>query len=218
MNPIRILIADDHPLFRDGMAALLRSLENVELVGQAKTGEEVIELADALQPDVILMDIRMPDVNGIEATRRILEASPHISVLIVTMVEDSDSLSAALRAGARGYLLKGADQAEVMRAIQAVSNNEAIFSSAVVPLLSNIFSASRGSAALPVFPDLTRREHEILTFIAQGQSNTQIADRLVLSPRTVRNHISNIFSKLGDVDRAQAIILAREAGLGRLES
>jgi DNA-binding NarL/FixJ family response regulator len=211
MERIRVLIADDHPLFRDGVRTLLQSVPDTEVVGEAATGEEAIAQAAALQPDVILMDLHMPGQNGIEATRTILRVSPHIGILVLTMFEEDDSVFAAMRAGARGYLLKGADQAEILRAIHAVSYGEAIFSPAIAERLTQYFAAL-GQAALPAFPDLTDREREVLGLIAQGHSNGEIASRLVLSQKTVRNHVSNIFSKLQVADRAQAIIRAREAG------
>ncbi|HYT34195.1 MAG TPA: response regulator transcription factor [Ktedonobacteraceae bacterium] len=216
MEQIRVLIADDHPLFRDGLRTLLNSGSEAEVVGEATTGEETITRAATLQPDVILMDINMPGVNGIEATRRILHTSPHISILVVTMYEDDDSVFAAMRAGARGYLLKGADQEETLRAIKAVSRGEAIFSPAIAKRLIRYFSPARAAATPPqAFPELTYREREILTLLAQGHNNADIAQRLVLSPKTVRNHLSNVFNKLQVADRAQAIIRAREAGLGQ---
>lgn len=218
MERITILIADDHPVFRYGLRALLTAEPDTELLGEASTGDEAIAQAAALQPDVVLMDLNMPGgVNGIEATRRILQASPHVGVLVLTMFEDDDSVFAAMRAGARGYLLKGGDATETLRAIRAAANGEAIFSPTIARRLMRFFAAprSRGAMAQPeAFPDLTEREHEVLALIAQGYTNTAIADRLVLSPKTVRNHASNIFSKLQVADRAQAIIRAREAGLG----
>jgi DNA-binding NarL/FixJ family response regulator len=215
MEQIRVLIADDHPLFRDGLRTLLQSGSEAEVVGEAATGDETIAKAATLQPDVILMDIHMPGTNGIEATRRILHTSPHISILIVTMYEDDDSVFAAMRAGARGYLLKGADQDETMRAIQAVSRGEAIFSRAIAKRLIRYFSPTKVSTTPPLaFPELTEREREILALLAQGHTNAEIAQRLVLSLKTVRNHLSNVFSKLQVADRAQAIIRAHEAGLG----
>jgi DNA-binding NarL/FixJ family response regulator len=215
MEPIRVLVADDHPLFRDGMRGLLDSIADAEVVGEATTGEEAIVLAEKLQPDVILMDIRMPDINGIEATREILHTSPHIGVLVVTMFEDEDSVFAAMRAGARGYLLKDARGEEVLRAIKAVNDGEAIFGPGVAQRLINFFSAEKAPRAAPrAFPELTSREEEILTFIAQGYGNKEIAERLYISLKTVRNHVSNIFTKLQVADRAQAVIRAREAGLG----
>jgi DNA-binding NarL/FixJ family response regulator len=214
IEPTRILIADDHALFRDGLRALLDSVPDTEVVGEAATGDEAIAQAAELQPDVVLMDIQMPQPNGIEATRRILCTSPHIGVIVVTMFEDDDSVFAAVRAGARGYVLKGADQAEMLRAIRAVARGEALFGRAIAERLMTFFAAPR--VALPmVFPELTDREREVLDLIAQGYNNTEIAQELVLSPKTVRNHVSNIFSKLQVADRAQAIVRAREAGLGR---
>jgi DNA-binding NarL/FixJ family response regulator len=214
MDPIRVLIADDHPLFRDGLRAMLEKDLETEVAGEAATAEEAVAQAEALQPDVILMDIQMPDVNGIEATRRILLASPHIGVLILTMFADDDSIFAAMRVGARGYLLKGADRSEVLRAIKAVAGGEAIFSSAIAVRLTRYFAVLKEHAAPQVFPELTDRERAILDLITQGRSNAEIAGRLVLSPKTVRNHVSNILSKLQVADRAQAIVRAREAGLG----
>lgn len=211
---IRVLVADDHTLFRDGLRALFASLPEYELVGEAASGEEAIALAEDLQPDVVLMDIQMPGVNGIEATRQILKTSPHIGVVVVTMFEDDDSVFAAMRAGARGYVLKGADQSQMLRAIQAVARGEALFGTAVAERLMNFFATPPGDVPPPVFPELTDREREVLGLIAQGYSNPDIAARLVLSPKTVRNHISNIFSKLQVADRAQAIIRARDAGMG----
>src|SRR5262249_31191572 len=212
MQRIGVLIADDHPLFRDGVRALLQSVVETEVVGEAATGEEAIAQATALQPDVILMDLQMPGKNGIEATRAILRASPHIGILVLTMYEDDDSIFSAMRAGARGYLLKGAEQTEILRAIHAVSHGEAIFSPAIAERLAQYFAALEQSPFSRVFPDLTDREREILVLIAQGCSNGEIASRLVLSQKTVRNHVSNIFSKLQVADRAQAIIRARDAG------
>lgn len=213
MSPIRILIADDHPVFRYGLRALLRAEPATEVVGEATSGEEVIALAASLQPDVILMDINLPGINGIEATRSILATNPHISILMLTMFDDEDSIFAAMRAGARGYLLKGADGDETVRAIHVVSTGEAIFSSTIARRLMQYLEAPRQNAPPQAFPELTEREREILTLIAQGYTNTAIADRLVLSSKTVRNYVSNIFSKLQVPDRARAIIRARDAGL-----
>jgi len=213
MEPIHILIVDDHPLFRDGLRTLLNSVSTTAVVGEVATGDEAIRQAAVLQPDVILMDLHMPGINGIEATRTILHTSPHIGILVLTMFEDDDSVFSAMRAGARGYLLKGADQSEILRAIEAVSHGEAIFSPPIAQRMTHYFQAL-GKAALPqLFPELTEREREVLTLIAQGCQNAEIAGRLVLSQKTVRNHVSNIFSKLQVADRAQAIIRAREAGL-----
>jgi DNA-binding NarL/FixJ family response regulator len=218
MDPIRILIADDHPLFRDGLRALLESVTDMQVIGEAATGDEVLAQARALQPEVILMDIKMPGINGIEATRRILQTSPHIHILVVTMFEDDDSVFAAIRAGARGYLLKGAVQEETLRAIRAVAHGEAIFGPAVAERLIRYFGSTRPTAksgSAQFFPELTEREYEILTLIAQRKSNAEIAARLVLSPKTVRNHVSNILSKLQVADRTEAMHAAWTAGLGQ---
>jgi DNA-binding NarL/FixJ family response regulator len=214
MEPIRVLIAEDNARFRDGLRALLTAAPTTELAGEVATGDEAVACARALQPDVILMDIRMPGLDGIEATRRIVRDSPHIAVLVLTMLEDDDSVFAAMRAGARGYLLKGALKAEILRAIQGVASGEAIFGPAIARRLMQYFAVRRPMGLAQAFPDLTAREAEILGLIAQGHGNPEIAQRLCLSLKTVRNHVSNIFSKLQVADRAQAVIRAREAGLG----
>jgi DNA-binding NarL/FixJ family response regulator len=213
MDPIRLLIADDHAFYREGVRTMLLGQPDMEVIGEASGGDETIVRAESLQPDVILMDIKMPGVNGIEATRRILHTSPHIQVLVVTMFEDDDSVFAAMRAGARGYLLKDADQDELVRAVKAVYRGEAIFSPAIAQRMIHYFSALPQTASAMAFPDLTAREREILHLIARGESNTAIAKRLTLSLKTVQNHVSNIFSKLQVADRAQAIVRARDAGL-----
>ena len=214
MDTIRVLIADDHQLFRDGLKALLLSAPDTEVVGEAATGRGAIQLAAESQPDVILMDLQMPDMDGIEATRRIVDTSPHINVLMVTMFEDDQSVFAAMRAGARGYVLKGAKHDEMLRAIRAVGSGGAIFSPTIAARMMNFFAASRSVIPEQAFPDLTDREREVLTLIARGESNADIARALTISVKTVRNHVSNIFSKLQVADRAQAAIRAREAGLG----
>ncbi len=214
MDPIRVLVADDHPFYREGVRTLLGAVPDIEVVGDAATGEQAIAQAATLQPDVIVMDLQMPGVGGIEATRRIVGASPHIGVLVVTMFDDDDSVFAAMRVGARGYLLKDADLEEAVRAITAVSHGEAIFSPAIARRLMAYFAAPRPAAPREAFPELTEREREILTLLAGGQGNAAIAARLGLSLKTVRNHVSNIFNKLQVSDRAHAIIRARDAGLG----
>jgi DNA-binding NarL/FixJ family response regulator len=217
VDQIRLVIADDHPLFRDGLRVLVEATADMELVGEATDGDEAIALAEKIQPDVILMDLKMPGLNGIEATRRILATSPHIGILVVTMLEDDDSVFAAMRAGARGYLLKGAGKEEMRVAIRAVARGEAIFGPAIARRLIDYFAVKRPVApsAQIAFPDLTEREHEILGLMAAGHSNQEIADQLSLSLKTVRNYVSNIFSKLQVSDRAHAIIRARDAGLGQ---
>jgi DNA-binding NarL/FixJ family response regulator len=213
LETLRILIAEDHPLFRKGMISLLSSVPEFEVVGEAKTGEEAVEGAAQMQPDVILMDLQMPEVNGIEATRKILQESPNVRILVVTLFEDDDSVFMALRAGARGYVLKDADEEEMVLSIRAVGKGEAIFSPAIATRVLAYFAASPPGGAPPqAFPTLTERE--ILNLIAQGHPNPSIARQLSLSTKTVGNYVSNIFTKLQVADRAQAIIRAREAGLG----
>jgi DNA-binding NarL/FixJ family response regulator len=221
MDRIRILLADDHVPFRQGLRALLRSEADLEVVGEAATGEEAIIQAANLQPDVILMDLHMPGVNGLEATQTILSTSPHISILVLTMFEDDDSVFTALQAGARGYLLKGALKAEILRAIRGVSHGEAIFGPTVAKRLMAYFNTLKPIAQAPsvqAFAELTEREQEILILMTQHLTNIEIAERLVLSPKTVRNHVSNIFSKLQVVSRAQAIMLARDEYRGQEHS
>ncbi|MFL7891966.1 MAG: response regulator [Anaerolineales bacterium] len=215
MDSIKIIIADDHTLLRDGLRALFASLSDIEVIGEAETGAEVITKAADLQPDVILMDIQMPGINGIQATRQIVSDHPQIGIIVVTMFKDDDSVFAAMRAGARGYILKGADQEEMLRAIRAVARGEALFGPEIATRLVNFFASPQSNLSPQAFPDLTSREDEVLDLIAQGLNNQAIANRLSISEKTVRNHISNIFNKLQVVDRAQAIVKAREAGMGR---
>jgi DNA-binding NarL/FixJ family response regulator len=211
---LRILIADDHALFRDGVRALLASLPRFEVVAEAATGEEAVTKALELQPDVVLMDIEMPDMNGIEATRRILTARPEVGIIIVSMFEDDDSIFAAMRAGARGYILKGADQAELMRAVEAVASGEALYNARIAARVLAFFKTTRWDLPLNAFPDLTDREREVLDFVAAGRTNAEIARRCGISEKTVRNHVTSIFSKLQVTDRAQAVARARDAGFG----
>ena len=211
-EPIRILIVDDHTLFRDGLRALFGSLPDMDVLGEAAAGESAVSKAEELQPDIVLMDIQMPGLNGIEATRQITSTSPHIGVIIVTMFEDDDSVFAAMRAGARGYVLKGAGQGEMLRVIHAVARGEALFGPAIAARLAALFNTPQPHNT--AFPELTAREVEVLDLLAQGKSSQEIAQQLVISRKTVRNHLSNIFSKLQVADRVQAIIRAREAGMG----
>ena len=214
-STIRILIADDHAVVREGLRAMLGSEIDMEVVGEAATGKEVVERAVELRPDAILMDIQMPDVNGIEATRRILESNPNAGVVVLTMFEDDDSVFSAMRSGARGYVLKGAPPSEILKVLRAVAEGEAHFGPEIARRLMNFFSAPKPASPVEAFPELTSREVEILDLIAQGHTNAKIAARLFVSPNTVRNHISHIFAKLQVADRAHAIVRAREAGLGR---
>lgn len=213
---ISVLIAEDSPAFRTGLRALLRSADDISLVGEAENGQEAVRLALSLQPDLMLMDLQMPELNGIEATRQIMSSCPHIAVVMLTMFEDDDSVFLAMQAGARGYLLKGALRNEILVAVRAAAAGEAIFGPGIARRLMQYFSAMK-SPGLPMpdvpFPELTPRERDILGHIARGLTNTQISDLLVLSPKTVRNHITSIFDKLQVADRAQAIVRARDAGL-----
>ena len=211
MDKLTILIADDHPVFRKGLRALLASMPTTELVGEATTGEEVIHLAEKLQPDVILMDLQMPGGGGLPAIRQIVQTSPHIRILVVTMFDDDDSVFAAMRGGARGYVLKDMNDDEIIRAIVAVGNSEAIFSPAIAQRMMHFF-ATRPDVPTDIFPELTESERNVLRLMAQGTSNEAIAQQLSLSSKTVRNYVSNIFSKLQVADRAQAIVKARDAG------
>jgi len=213
MRSFAILIVDDHPIFRKGMRSLLEMMPDITLVGEAKNGREAVELALVHQPDVVLMDLQMPEGSGLSATRELNKHSPNTRILVVTLFEDDDSIFAALRAGAQGYILKDADEEEMMRAIRAVGEGEAIFSPSIATRLMDYFASARQEVPKEVFPELTEREREILTLIAQGKSNEAIAEKLTISLKTVRNHVSNIYSKLQVADRAQAAIRARDAGL-----
>ena len=218
MDEIRVLIADDHPFFRDGLRVLLEATPDTELIGEATDGNEAVALAAELLPDVILMDLRMPGLGGIEATRNVLKKTPDTGILVVTMVEDDDSVFAAMRAGARGYLLKGADKYEMLLAIRAVARGEAVFGPGIARRMVRYFTSLPQAAPTQtprsIFPELTDREHEILNLIAAGKNNPEIAENLYLSLKTIRNYVSAIFTKLHVADRAQAIVRAREAGMG----
>jgi DNA-binding NarL/FixJ family response regulator len=213
MEKLRVLIADDHPLFRKGLRALLDTLPDVECVGEATTGEEAIALSASLQPDLIIMDIQMPGRNGIESTRQIVQTSPHIRVLIVTLFEDNESVFAAMRAGARGYVLKDTDESEMVQAIRAAGAGQAIFSPAIATRLADFLASPHSILPRSAFPSLTEREREILGLISLGKTNAMIARELELTPKTVSNYVSNILTKLQVVDRAEAILRAKAAGL-----
>jgi DNA-binding NarL/FixJ family response regulator len=210
---VRILLADDHPLFRQGLRSLLDTLPDLEVVGEARTGEQAIMLAQTVQPDLVIMDIQMPDMNGIDATRRLTQTMPHLAILIVTMFEDDASLFAAMRAGARGYVIKDAEPDDMLRAIAAVGQGEAIFSPAIAARVLSMFSSPTEATAKALFPTLTERERQILRQLAHSATNAEIAQTLGVTTKTVANYVSTILSKLQVVDRAQAILRAREAGL-----
>ena len=212
-DPVRVLLVDDHTSFRSGLRALLSTASDLIVVGETGTGEEAVAAVGSAHPDVILMDLTMPGAGGIEATRRIVETAPHVAILVLTMDADDGSLLAAIRAGARGYVLKGAGRAELIRAIRSVVAGEAIFGPVLAGRLAGYLARAERPAAT-AFPELTEREREILGLIADGRSNAEITSLLVLSPKTVRNHVSNVFAKLEVHSRAEAIVRAREAGLG----
>lgn len=213
-DSVQVIVADDHPAFRMGVRALLELADDIDVVADVGNSEEAIAAAAELQPDVVMMDLRMPQVGGVQATRVIVRDSPRIAVLILTMVEDSESIFAAFRAGARGYLLKESGVTELHRAVYAVASGGFITSPAVAKRVTEFFTTSNPDSKIEAFPTLSQREREILDLIAQGKNNAAITQQLVLSPKTVRNHISNIFAKLHVADRADAIVRAREAGLG----
>jgi DNA-binding NarL/FixJ family response regulator len=210
---LRVLVVDDHPLFRFGLCAALAQREDIEVVGEAAGGHAAIDVATSAKPDVVVMDLHLPDLGGVEATRAITNADPKVGVLVLTMFDDSESVFNAMRAGARGYLLKGAEPDELVRAVQAVARGEAIFGQRVAAQVLRYFNGLNASTVS--FPELTAREREVLELIAAGRNNSEIAQVLSLSGKTVRNHVSIIFSKLRVADRAQAIVRAREAGLGQ---
>ena len=216
-EPLRVLVCDDHPVYRDGLAMLLSSLDGLEVVGTASDGVEAVRLAGELQPDVVVMDLQMPELNGIEATARMTAEQPHVAVLVLTMYDDDESVFAAMRAGARGYLLKGAAQDVIARAITSVAQGEAIFGPAVARRVAAYFSGQAPQPQAPpeAFPQLTAREREVLDLLAAGRTNAQIASALFLSPKTIRNTVSNVFAKLQVAGRSEAIVRARDAGLGR---
>lgn len=213
MADVRVLVADDHPVFRDGLAMLLGSVDGVDVVGTAATGEEAVARAVELTPDVVVMDVQMPGLNGIEATHRLSERAPTVGVVVLTMSEDDGTVFSAVRAGARGYLVKGAEQDEIVRAITTVASGGVVFGASLARRIADFFAAGP-PVPTDAFPQLTTREREILDLVAAGRSNAQIAAALYLSPKTVRNNVSNVFAKLQVADRAEAIVRAREAGLG----
>jgi len=213
-QPVRVLVADDHPVFREGFAALLGSIPGVEVVGTASDGNEAVAAARDLAPDVVVMDVQMPGLDGLGATRAVLAERPETGIVVLTMSEEDATVFAAIRAGARGYLLKGAEPAEVVRAITTVAGGGVVFGAVLAHRIADFFS-SAPSTAESRFPTLTARELEVLNLVAAGLSNAQIAGRLFLSQKTVRNHVHAVLTKLQAADRAQAIVQGRDAGLGR---
>jgi DNA-binding NarL/FixJ family response regulator len=209
---VTILVADDHPMFRYGLRSVFASETRTSLVGEASTGDEAVKLAEELKPDVVIMDLTMPGLNGIEATRQILAQRPETRVLVVSMSDDSASVLTAVRAGACGYLIKGADREEVLRAVFAAAAGEAIFSSSAAGHLTRQLAVPHQPTA--IIPGLTNREHDILALMANGYTNADMSEHLGLSPKTIRNYVSTILAKLGDIDRPTAIERARAAGIG----
>jgi DNA-binding NarL/FixJ family response regulator len=215
MEVVRVVVADDHPVFREGLCALLDASDGIEVVGQAATGAQLVELVHGSSPDVVVMDLAMPDGNGVDATRSITAAHPQVAVVVLTMSAGDDAVFEAMRAGARGYLLKEAEGADVLRAIRTVADGDTVFGSGVAQRLIEFFATVASSPRSPVFPELTAGERTVLDLVAAGLSNAQIAQHLTLSAKTVRNRVSSIFGKLQCAHRAEAIVKAREAGLGR---
>jgi len=213
-EPCRVLIVDDHPILREGLRGTLSTAEDLEVIADCADGHEAVVAAERLQPDLVLMDLHLPELSGVDATRRIVTASPHVVVLVLSMLDDDDSVFAAVRAGARGYLLKGARPEDILRAVRSVARGEAVFGPGIAQRVLTFFAEAHTRPQPPAFPELTIREREVLQHIAVGRRNADIAARLHLSPKTVRNHISNIFAKLQVADRAEAIAAARAAGLG----
>ncbi|WP_223590313.1 response regulator transcription factor [Neobacillus bataviensis] len=213
MKKLKVLIADDHPLFRHGVKTLFLTTSELEIVGEATSGEDAIQLVLSLEPDVVLMDLRMPGCNGIDATREIMKIRPSTQILILTMFQDDHSVFAAMRAGAKGYVLKDAEKDELLNAIRAVGNGGAIFSPGIASRMIEYFSMARPAAPREAFPDLTEREREVLYLMADGTANSKIASKLQISGKTVSNYVTNILNKLQVADREEAILLVRESRL-----
>ena len=213
-HPIRVVVVDDHPVFREGFAALLRSIPDIEVLATASSGEEAVAAVDEHEPAVVVMDVQMPGMDGVEATRRVVADHPGTGVVVLTMSEEDATLLDAVRAGARGYLLKGAEPDEIVRAITTVAAGGVVFGAVLATRVVEFMARPRSAEAEP-FPELSAREREVLDLVASGLTNGQIASRLFLSPKTVRNHVHAVLSKLQAADRTEAVIRARDAGLGR---
>ena len=214
-DPIRVLVADDHPVVRSGLVGVLSSLDGFEVVAVAADGQEAVRESVLHRPDVALLDLRMPGTDGFTAIRELARVAPNVRVCVLTMYDDDDSLFAAMRAGAQGYLLKGAEQEEIARAVRAIAAGEVIFGPGIAVRVLHQLNAPPAQAAASAFPELTARELEILDLLAAATPTTAIARRLEVSTKTVSNHVSNILAKLQVADRTQAALKAREAGLGR---
>jgi DNA-binding NarL/FixJ family response regulator len=212
---VRVVLADDHPMFRYGVAAVLATTPEIELVGEASTGRELVHLVEELEPDVVLTDLAMPDLDGAAATRELLARRPGLAVLVLTMHDDDESVFRALRAGARGYLLKGAERAELLRAVLAVAAGDAVYGPAVAKRIVDFYTGAQQKYAAAAFPELTARERDVLELLASGCPTSQIAQQLDMTGKTVRNHVSVILFKLQVPDRTAAAVKARDAGLGR---
>jgi DNA-binding NarL/FixJ family response regulator len=212
--PVRVVVVDDHPLFVDGLRRLLGSVADLELAAVASTGVQALTTVEQAQPDVVLMDLHLPELSGIEATRRIVASTPRAAVLVLSMLDDDDTVFAALRAGARGYLVKGAPPDEVLQAIRATANGDTVFGASLASRILSYFADLQPKSPPVPFPQLSDREREVLILLADGHSNPAIAKRLYLSPKTIRNHVSNIIAKLQVADRTAAIIRARDSGIG----
>jgi DNA-binding NarL/FixJ family response regulator len=214
MNTTRVVVVDDHPVYRDGVADALDDCDDIEVVGRAADGEAAVAAVAELRPDVVLMDLRMPGGGGVPATASIAQSHPDTAVVVLTMSDDDDSVFAALRAGARGYLLKESEGADIARAVRAAARSEAVFGPRIADRVLAFFASSRGRTSAVPFPELTDREREVLDLVAHGLSNSAIATRLFLSEKTVRNRVSDVLTKLHAASRAEAVALARDAGLG----